>query len=103
MAPDMVKMSLGVTAKAFHSLAGERAMPRRPPRLCALMPRANDSEVDIHITQHPSMFQRTSVVPLDWPILVLFWLKDWEIFAMAAGQRKSLRVNCVHVLDEALQ
>ena len=62
-------MLLVVSAKAFHSLAGETAS-----HAFALL------HFDIHvmITQHPSIFQRTSVVPPDWPVLSLFWLKPWE-------------------------
>ena len=68
-------MSLAVTAKVFHSLA---ARPRRLPHLCALMPEGEHIDIHTMITQHPSTFQRTSVVLPDWPILVLFWLNDWE-------------------------
>jgi hypothetical protein len=62
MAPDAVRMSLGVTVKVFHSLAWELAPV---PHVFALLRWGERRDIHMMIMQHLSIFQRTSVVPPD--------------------------------------
>ena len=96
MAPDMVRMPLGVTAKeVIHSIAGFYVRGRMTQR--------TSQRIDFHtmIKQHPSSFQQTSVVPPDGGQLCSILTEKLGELSMAAGQRRGLRAICVHALDAA--
>ena len=52
------------------------------------------------VKQHPSIIQRTSVVPPDWLVLSLFWLRAWE--SLQRDKVGVLRTICVRALEEVL-